>query len=235
MPARPRPPEPLLPPLPLGTKYTDIMRPFHRDCQQAHTSTPLKPQYRCLAQTRETQRTSTGRDNPALSSTAAVLSFCRHLTFPFAPTPLPCTPLPCTVGTQEPPWPSTGGNHRCRRYIPFFPQHRCLAQTHEPHRSSTGIITPVLGAAAVLSFCRHLTTSYVCASPRPTFAFHFPQQCCLAQTQEPHRSSTGTNIPSHIATAVYLSVVISQFHSRERIALDAKALRKTKALRMRRR
>ena len=33
----------------------------------------------------------------------------------------------------------------------------------------------------------------------------------------------------------YPSVVISQFHFRERIALDAKALLKTKALRMRRR
>ena len=128
----PRPPGLLPPPLPPGTKCTGIMRPFHRDCEQAHTSTPLKPQYRCLAQTRETQRTSTGRDNPALSSAAAVLSFCRHLTFPFASTPLPCTPLPCTVGTQEPPWPSTGGKHRCRRYLPIFPQHRCLHK-HTSH------------------------------------------------------------------------------------------------------
>ena len=31
----------------------------------------------------------------------------------------------------------------------------------------------------------------------------FPQQCCLAQTQEPHRSSASTNIiPSHSAAAV---------------------------------
>ena len=32
--------------------------------------------------------------------------------------------------------------------------------------------------------------------------FILPQQCCLAQIQEPHRSSTGTNIPSHSAAAV---------------------------------
>ena len=212
------------------------MRPFHRDCQQAHTSTPLKPQYRCLAQTRETQRTSTGRDNPALSSAAAVLSFCRHLTFPFASTSLPCTPLSCTVGTQEPPWPSTGGNHRCRRYIPFFPQHRCLAQTHEPHRSSTGIITPALGAAAALSFCRHLTISFFLCFTSADVRISF---CLNNVALRRYKSLIGlqrAQIFLHTARLLfYPSVVISQFHFRERIALDAKALLKTKALRMRRR
>ena len=153
MPARPRPPEQLPPPLPPGTKYTDIMRPFHRDCQQAHKSTPLKPHYRCLLQTRETRRSSTGIDNPALSSTA-VLSLCRHLTFPFClniaalhSTSLPRTRHRCLaqlrhknhLGLQQAESPCT--KRSCRSFttlptfIPFLPQHRCLHR----HKSLIGL------------------------------------------------------------------------------------------------
>ena len=200
-----------------------------------------------LAQTRETQRSSTGIDSPALSS-AAVLSLCRNFTFPFCLNiaALRSISLPCTAETQEPRWPSTGGNlparsaaavlHHFRLSISFLPQHRCLAQTQETHRSSPGIKTPALSAAAALSLCQHITISFLpCFASADVHIPLLPQQCCPAQTQEPHRSSTGTNIPALSAADVRSLCCHCTFHFCEQIAFNAKALLKTKALRRRRR
>ena len=149
-----RPPGLLSPPLPPGTKYTDIMRLFHRDCQQAHKSTPLKPQHRCLVQTRETQRSSTGRDDPALSSAAAVLSLCRHITFPFASTSLPCT------------------------------RHRCLAQLRRKNHLGLQQAEISLHAAKLLLFTAadvtfHFPlTSLPCRDSRARSVFHGHSYSC---------------------------------------------------------
>ena len=157
------------------------------------------------------------------------------------------TSLSCTAETQEPHWPSTGGNlparsaaavlHHCRRSISFLPQHRCLAQTQEPHRSSTGKITPALSAAAVLSLCRHIAISFLlCFTSADVHIPLLPQQCCLVQTQEPHRSSTGTNNPALSAAAVRSLCRHCTFHFCEQIALNAiaktKVLTKAKASKM---
>ena len=50
--------------------------------------------------------------------------------------------------------------HLCRRSHFILPQQCCLAQTQEPHRSSTGTNIPSHSAAAVLSLCRHFTISF---------------------------------------------------------------------------
>ena len=154
------------------------------------------PPHRCLALDIAALHRRDARTTLALNRRISLLSTVHSI---FPSTSLPCTDTRATSVFH-------GHNYSCTR--------RGCCAFHLPTSHNFIFV--------VLHLCRR---SHII----------FPQQCCLAQTQEPHRSSTGTNIPSHIATAVFLSVVISQFHSRERIALDAKALRKTKALRMRRR
>ena len=121
------------------------------------------------------------------------------------------TSLPCTEETHGPPWPSTGGYHRCRRYIQFFPQHRCLAQTHEPHRSSMGIITPALGTAAVLSVCRHLTISFLLCFTSADVRISF---CLNNIALRRHKSLIGlqrAQIFLHTSRLLFIS--LSSFHN----------------------
>ena len=157
------------------------------------------------------------------------------------------TSLPCTAETQEPHWPSTGGNLPARSaaaglsplptFTPFFASTSLPCTDTEPHRSSTGIKTPALSAAAVLSLCRHITISFLLcftsADVRISFSY---QQCCLAQTQEPRIGLQRAQIFLHSARLLSVpSAVISHFILRsdcsqcEGVAKD-EGVAKTKAL-----
>ena len=147
--------------------------------------TPLKPQRCCLAQAQESQRSSTGIGNPALSA-AAVLSLCRHFTFPFL------FQHRCLAQLRHK---NLIGLQRAEiflrstqlfsgfisadisRFVFASTSLPCTAGMQETQRSSTGIDNPALSTAAVLSLCRYshfifASTSLPCTRHR-----------CLADTR----------------------------------------------------